>query len=180
MAELHGYANSCAENRSLWQTRLDGFVAQPDSQRIIVQPAIEDASADERFRLLIPLLLPTSLADSLNQQSSFTEGSFVQSPSGPTASISDDVLTPPISTSSAPHASEQMTPNGNISTSTTTSTNTESPSTKAMRAVYHTNLLEHRHRLCTWVGGDKVGVPIPGVGGFDLDFDRRMSTPSGV
>lgn len=180
ITELHGYANSCAENRSLWQTRLDGFTAQPDSDRMIVQPAIEDASADERFRTLIPLLLPTSLAELFSQTSEANQGlvseNLVQSPTGPTTTSSEYPLTPPTSTS----YSSGLAQHGLGSSGPGPGPLTESPSTKAMRAVYHTNLLEQRHRLCTWVGGSKVGVPIPGVGGFDLDFDRRMSTPSGV
>lgn len=177
--ELHGYADSCAENRSLWQMRLDGFIAQPDGDRMIVQPAIEDASADERFRTLIPLLLPISLAESFSHSSDANQGlpaeNLVQSPTGPTTTGSEYPLTPPTSTSYSSGLAQHA-----LRTGGPTTPMTESPSTKAMRAVYYTNLLEQRHRLCTWVGGSKVGVPIPGVGGFDLDFDRRMSTPSGI
>lgn len=161
---MQGYANSCASNRALWQTRLDLYTAQPDTQRLIVQPAIEDAATDERFRSLLPLLLPVSLLDSTH---TLDNADFVGSPSR--IGGTNLPLTPPSSHSYTSHVSNMN--------STTVS---HSPSTKAMRAVYHTNLLQQRHRLSSWVGGGKVGVPIPGVGGIDLDYDRRLSTPGGV
>lgn len=169
LAELQNYANNCASNRALWQTRLDRFVAQSDTDTQIVQPAIEDASADERFRSLIPLLLPVSLLESSQVHEHTLDTRFVLSPSGiDTTSLP---LTPPSSQSQSHSSTHQQHSHS--------STN-ESPSTKAMRAVYHTNLLQQRHRLSTWVGGGKVGIPIPGVGGIDLDYDRRLSTPGGV
>jgi hypothetical protein len=164
LVELQGYANSCASNRALWQTRLDHFTAQPDTQRLIVQPAIEDAATDERFRSLLPLLLPVSLLDSTQP---LDPANILNSPSR--MGGINLPLTPPSSHSHTSHV-----------TNLNTTTASESPSTKAMRAVYHTNLLQQRHRLSTWVGGGKVGVPIPGVGGIDLDYDRRLSTPGGV
>ena len=163
---MQEYANSCASNRALWQTRLDHYTAQPDTQRLIVQPAIEDAATDERFKSLLPLLLPISLLDSSHTFDS-AEADFVNSPSR--MGGSNLPLTPPSSHSYTSHV--------NLSTNSNTSDN---PSTKAMRAVYHTNLLQQRHRLSTWAGGGKVGVPIPGVGGIDLDYDRRLSTPGDV
>jgi hypothetical protein len=164
MVELHGYASSCAYNRALWQTRLDEFTAQPDTLRLVVQPAIEGASADERFRSLIPLLLPVSLLDSTQT----IDTQMVVSPSG--LDTSGNYPPTPPSSNSYSSTNQQHSLN----------TTKESPSTKAMRAVYHTNLLQQRHRLSTWVGGGKVGIPIPGVGGIDLDYDRRLSTPGGV
>jgi hypothetical protein len=161
---LQGYANSCASNRALWQTRLDHYNSQPDTQRLIVQPAIEDAATDERFRSLLPLLLPVSILESTHTLDS---ADFVNSPSR--MGGTNLPLTPPSSHSHTSHV-----------TSTNTNSLGEGPSTKAMRAVYHTNLLQQRHRLSTWAGGGKVGVPIPGVGGIDLDYDRRLSTPGGV
>jgi hypothetical protein len=130
---------------------------------MIVQPAVEDAATDERFKSLLPLLLPVSLLDSTHILDSTD---FVGSPSR--TGGNNLPLTPASSKSYTSHG------NTNISTAS------ENPSTKAMRAVYHTNLLQQHHRLSTWAGGGKVGVPIPGVGGIDLDFDRRLSTPGGV
>jgi hypothetical protein len=49
---------------------------------------------------------------------------------------------------------------------------TDSPTAKAMRAVYHANLLEQRFRHSGW----SRGVPIPGVN-VALE-PRRMSTPN--
>ena len=161
---MQDYANSCASNRALWQTRLEYYTAQPDTQRLIVQPAIEDAATDERFRSLLPLLLPVSLLGSTHTLDSAV---FVNSPTR--MGGTNLPLTPPSSHSYSSQA-----------TGTKTSSLGERPSTKAMRAVYHTNLLQQRHRLSTWAGGGKVGVPIPGVGGIDLDYDRRLSTPGGV
>lgn len=150
--ELQGYADSCAENRSLWQSRLEEFSSQPDHQRAIVQPAIEAASTDDRFRSLFPLLLPPSLLDPSTSDIG-------------TSSTTESPLTPPSSLPSYP-------------TSTSTTAEFTDASTKAMRAVYYTDLLEHKHRGAN-TGGIGV-VPIPGVGGFDWDFERRMSTPNGV
>jgi len=169
LAELQNYANNCASNRALWQTRLDRFVAQADTDTQIVQPAIEDASADERFRSLIPLLLPVSLLESSQIHEHTLDTKFVLSPSG------IDTTSLPLTAPSSQSRSHSSTHQQHSHSSTN-----ESPSTKAMRAVYHTNLLQQRHRLSTWVGGGKVGIPIPGVGGIDLDYDRRLSTPGGV
>jgi hypothetical protein len=135
-------------------------MAQPDTQRLMVQHAIADASMDDRFRSLLPLLLPESLLETYQPH----DGPDDHSDKGDTSASGEYPFIPSSSHSHSPahHHSSNAS---------------ESPSTKAMRAVYHTNLLEQRHRLSTWVAGSKVGVPIPGVGGIDLDFDRRLSTP---
>lgn len=155
LTELQGYADSCAENRSLWQTRLDEFASQPEQQRMIVQPAIEAASSDDRFRSLFPLLLPPSLLDSTNSE-------FGAASSSTASPLTPPVSLPPPAAHSASAAAAEMV----------------DASTRAMRAVYHTDLLEHKHRGSTMTGAGVV--PIPGVGGFDWDFERRMSTPTGV
>ena len=154
-SELHGYASSCAENRSLWQTRLDSFTSDPEQRSSVVQPPIEAASTDDRFRSLFPLLLPSSLLD-LDIEGENDQGtiSSVQSP-----------LTPP--------------PPPQLSSETLHfPTQHDDSSTKAMRAVYYTDLLEHKAR--GFMNSGTGVVPIPGVGGFEWDFDRRMSTPSGM
>jgi hypothetical protein len=166
---MQEYANSCASNRALWQTRLDHYNTQPGTQRLIVQPAIEDAATDERFKSLLPLLLPVSLLDS-DSNHTYDSADFVNSPSR--MGGANLPLTPPSSHSYTSHL--------NLTSTKTNISDNSDPSTKAMRAVYHTNLLQQRHRLSTWAGGEKVGVPIPGVGGIDLDYDRRLSTPGGV
>lgn len=125
----------------------------------MVQPPIEAASTDDRFRSLFPLLLPPSLLE-LELETETGTISSVQSP-----------LTPPQPTLSSDTTETLHFPIYNQQ-------DDSSSGTKAMRAVYYTDLLEHKARGVMNNGSGVV--PIPGVGGFEWDFDRRMSTPSGI
>ncbi|RXK39929.1 hypothetical protein M231_02724 [Tremella mesenterica] len=258
LPELQCYAILCAENRDLWQKRLQSFSL--DSQQAatkLIQPAVEAASRDARFKTLFPLSLPISLVESeslqpgpfprfiksslkpTNVSTTTVEMSFadastgrekLSSPSFPnsisihstsssleeetsgvsrgskgeksnhiSSSIPNSVSalaepdTPRLTTSfNFPFnnlidsqnnlQSDDQKPDNpppydqtlvNSQPNITMETNkVESPAAKAMRAVYHANLLDQRHRLGSWCRG----VPIPGLEkGWVLE--RRMSTP---
>ncbi|EIW70221.1 hypothetical protein TREMEDRAFT_68552 [Tremella mesenterica DSM 1558] len=220
LPELQCYAILCAENRDLWQKRLQSFSL--DSQQAatkLIQPAVEAASRDARFKTLFPLSLPISLVEEKLSSPSFpnsisihsTSSSLEEETSGVSrgskgeksnhisSSIPNSVSalaepdTPRLTTSfNFPFnnlidsqnnlQSDDQKPDNpppydqtlvNSQPNITMETNkVESPAAKAMRAVYHANLLDQRHRLGSWCRG----VPIPGLEkGWVLE--RRMSTP---
>lgn len=130
----------------------------------MVQPPIEAASTDDRFRSLFPLLLPPSLFElDLDTDT----GPETQTEVGTISSVQSP-LTPP----------QPMLSSETLHFPIYNQQDDSSSSTKAMRAVYYTDLLEHKARGVMNNGSGVV--PIPGVGGFEWDFDRRMSTPSGI
>ena len=148
LSELQCYADWCAENRSLWQQRLDHFAEAIEASQL-VQPIVESAVLDERFRTLFPLSLPASLIGARGLEP------------GP-------VITP-----TTPHGQTSQTESGLAETKSSANEGAESPAAKAMRAVYHPRLLAQRHRLSSWTRG----ILIPGVQSSDWTEARRMSTP---
>lgn len=150
-SELQCYADWCSENRSLWQQRLDHLTETIDAIHL-VQPVVESAAHDKRFRTLFPLSLPASLV-----------GTTGLNP-GPAVSP----VTPP------PRKAQAASPD--TATHPTSYETAESPAAKAMRAVYHANLLGQRHRLTS---GSR-GTVIPGIIPLDYNEGRRMSTPDAV
>ncbi|KAK6902664.1 hypothetical protein I203_107922 [Kwoniella mangroviensis CBS 8507] len=79
LPELQVYADSCADNRDIWQRRLDTLTAPPPEDQVdvqveeqMIQPLVEGASHDERFKTLFPLLLPTTLIAGLDEWASST------------------------------------------------------------------------------------------------------------
>ena len=143
--ELQCYADSCAENRSLWQERVD-HLAQAIESVHLVQPVVEAAATDERFRTLFPLSLPSALV-----------GATCLEP-GPSLSP-----TPPHQHISSP-----------IDLTSHTRSSNQSPTAKAMRAVYHHNLLNQKHRSFSWLKTSLIGFNIPPN---QFPEGRRMSTP---
>lgn len=153
--ELQVYADTCAENRSKWQGRLDHFSAMAaaeaeqaaetrESGVPLVQPAIDPADEqDGRFTTLFPLSLPTCLVPATHLE---------PGPSGPAA---------PQVPVTAPQAASQP------------QSGAESPVTQAMRAVYHASLLDQRVRHGSWSRSARM---IPGVG-VNLAETRRSSLP---
>ncbi|KAL7422124.1 3',5'-cyclic-nucleotide phosphodiesterase [Cryptotrichosporon argae] len=62
--ELQAYADTCAENRNIWQSRLDALEADSQSgapSRPISQVQPAPFATDDRFRTLFPLSLPASI-----------------------------------------------------------------------------------------------------------------------
>lgn len=135
--ELQCYADWCAENRSLWQQRLNDLTAAADATHL-VQPIVESAADEERFRTLFPLSLPASLVGAM-------------------------CLEP------GPIGSSPTSPKMQSSLTSTAHEGAESPAAKAMRAVYHANLLDHRHRLSSYHGG---------IASLEFAGGRRMSSPN--
>ncbi|WVR04999.1 hypothetical protein IAU60_002011 [Kwoniella sp. DSM 27419] len=155
LPELQVYADSCADNREIWQRRLDELVAEPgeegDVVRQLIQPAVEGASHDDRFKSLFPLLLPTSL---------------LASPADDDAASLPTPTTPPTPTS----ASLGMTPGVGLGLD---GAHADSPETKAMRAVYRAKLGEpvSRGRVTSSSWARSMG---------EWNEGRRMSTPEVV
>lgn len=168
--ELHVYADTCAENRSKWQGRLDHFSdlaaaaaadAAADAEQAeqaagsresgvpLVQPAIDPADeVDGRFTTLFPLSLPTCLVPA------------TQLAPGPSCTAAASQVPGP---APAPTVSQSSSPTAR----------TESPVTQAMRAVYHASLLDQRVRHGSWSRSARM---IPGVG-INLAEARRSSLP---
>ncbi|WVN85177.1 uncharacterized protein L203_100322 [Cryptococcus depauperatus CBS 7841] len=156
--ELRFYTDSCIANLAIWKARLEELTEKEGEEgqaaRSIIQPAIEGASHDERFKTLFPLLLPTSLLAGLSSMSldeahmQSADGNLVptHSPISPFAPLTpsiyslrtDEVLDKPI------------------------------PSTASvMHAVYHAKLVDQtaKSKLTNWSKGVSQGET------------RRMSTP---
>lgn len=168
MPELQKYADSCAENRGLWSRRLESL--QGDESTPLVQPVIAGASVDDRFRTLFPLSLPMSLVSLTCLEPGpipdycSTDMITQSDPSSHAPATPVRIAALPLPTQS-PHSGSSFS-FGN------SSSGSYSPTTKAMRAVYHANLLDQRHRLAK----EGKGVPIPGLNVL-LDAGRRASTP---
>ncbi|WVW83390.1 hypothetical protein I302_105409 [Kwoniella bestiolae CBS 10118] len=145
LPELAVYADSCADNRDIWQRRLDSLTAPPDEtqdqevEKQMIQPLIEGASHDERFRSLFPLLLPTTLVAGLEDL--------------PSSNLTD--LTPPTPTSIITEKEPQ---------------HPESPAAKAIRSVYKAKLSDQVPRgrvtssswarsLSEWNEGRRMSTP---------------------
>nr|XP_031858798.1 uncharacterized protein CI109_005751 [Kwoniella shandongensis]KAA5525870.1 hypothetical protein CI109_005751 [Kwoniella shandongensis] len=177
LPELQPYADSCSDNRALWQSRLDELLQREEEEgedmRGLIQPPVEGASHDERFKTLFPLLLPTSLMASLT-------------PSTSAATIDGD-----IDNSSSP----LITPSGSyvgIGNQSEIDSIAGSPATKAMRAVYHAKLVNDttRSRMTSWSRGGgpgaiaaaakAAGVNVESLGVEGWNDVRRMSTPEVV
>ena len=155
---MQQYADWCAGNCDIWESRSERL--KEDDASVIIQPAVEDASFDERFSTLFPLSLPISLVESRSLEPGPVPG-------GQATSVGDDLP------SSAP-----VTPNTPRKRLThETHRVPESPSAKALRAVYHANLLDSRHQMSSW----NRRVPVPGLTSTaGILNQRRSSTPAFV
>lgn len=147
LPELQCYAEWCSENRGLWQNRLE--VLQQTEARLI-QPVIEGEAQHVRFRSLFPLSLPTKMVSRNSLEL------------GPTPSTS-------------PTSPQSRTRQASNSAGGNQNTLRDSPSARAMRAVYHSNLLNQRLRLSSW----SRGIPTPDGQPIGFPDARRMSTPDG-
>lgn len=158
------YADWCAQNQELWESRSERI--KESETTVIVQPAVEDAAYDERFSTLFPLSLPVSLVESRSLEPGPITWTDMDSPTAPTGNTGNSsVPQTPMAT-----PKKQKLADG-------CSRHSESPSAKAMRAVYHANLLDQRHRLSSWTRG----VPIPGLQTNAAWLSgRRSSTPAVV
>ncbi|WVQ71403.1 hypothetical protein IAR50_000938 [Cryptococcus sp. DSM 104548] len=176
LPELQRYADSCAANQTVWKARLDELMGddgedgdgEGDEARMVVQPVIEGASLDTRFRTLFPLLLPAALLAKLNTTAAATprSSSPVLSSSDPSSSLSRPLLSPfaPPTPSTYSFRSEQVTDG-----------TPASPTANVMRAVYHAKLVDQptRSRLTSWSRGFGHGHG----GNGSWNEARRMSTP---
>lgn len=84
--ELRAYAESCENNRSIWQTRLELLEADVEANeartatlRTMVRPTAASRQ-DERFGTLFPLILPPTLISPLHSPETPTAASPPQSP----------------------------------------------------------------------------------------------------
>jgi hypothetical protein len=162
---LQCYADWCAQNHDIWEVRSEKLRESEEST--IIQPVVEDASYDERFSTLFPLSLPVSLVEARSLEPGPLPALTSASPGVP--------LTP--ATPLTPHKArlsgvEPQTP-----------LFAESPSAKAIRAVYHANLLESRFRPALNLGhtsGWTRGVPIPGLQPSTAYLNQRRSSSPGV
>ncbi|KAK8869991.1 hypothetical protein IAR55_000561 [Kwoniella newhampshirensis] len=174
LPELQPYADSCADNRALWQSRLDELRQREEEQgedlKTLIQPPVEGASHDERFKSLFPLLLPISLVAGLT----------------PSTTIEADMDQP-----GSP--SSLITPSGSYVGSTVSTSqdidSSGSPAAKAMRAVYYAKLVDPspRSRMTSWSRGSGIGtiaaaaaaagINVERLGAGDWNEVRRMSTP---
>ena len=161
--ELQCYADWCAANHDIWESRSEKL-RESESAAEIVQPAVEDASYDERFSTLFPLSLPFSLVEAHSLEPGPVKGYVTDAL---------DVSALPSNTPQLP--ATPLTPRKSKWPSHTKLA--ESPSAKAMRAVYHATLLDQRHGLYSRIRG----VPIPGVQP-DATYlhARRRSSPGGL
>lgn len=158
LPELQPYADSCMENQTIWKARLAELTEKEGEEgeavRTLIQPAVEGASQDERFKTLFPLLLPTPLVSGLSgpEDTLLKRSSSIPSP---TAAM----------TSFAPHTPSMF----NFGIDLTEQTGA-SPAASVMRAVYHAKLVDQgsRSRLASWSRGFVHG---------DWNEHRRMSTP---
>jgi hypothetical protein len=184
LPELQQYADSCAENRNTWAGRLEALQASGNTE--IVQPPIMAASTDDRFKTLFPLSLPAVLVApfeqlpepvppvprsprSINTRAISTSASPARSnfsitsmgpPSSRSAqSYSTTYLKTPDTATSLPSATDTI--KGSYGTSPRSSA---SAMVKAIRAVYHVDVLEYPHR--------------PSLAQFG--YERRASTPDGL
>lgn len=155
------YADWCVQNLDIWENRSEELKEQRETA--MVQPVVEDAAYDARFATLFPLSLPTSLVESRSLEPgppTQREESHSSLPNGGSRLLPDDA---------APHSPRKTRRVGESSGKLP-----DSPSAKAMRAVYHTSLLDQRYRVSSWTRG----VPIPGVTPLSaLIPPRRSSTP---
>ncbi|OXG38621.1 high-affinity phosphodiesterase [Cryptococcus neoformans Bt15] len=159
LPELQPYADSCVENQTIWKARLAELTEKEGDEgeavRTLIQPAVEGASQDERFKTLFPLLLPTPLVSGLSvpEEATLLKGS--SSFTSSTAAMSPYALPTPSKFSFGTDLTEQ---------------NGASPAASVMRAVYHAKLVDQgsRSRLASWSRGFIHG---------DWNEHRRMSTP---
>ncbi|WVF72402.1 hypothetical protein IAT40_007217 [Kwoniella sp. CBS 6097] len=172
LPELQVYADSCADNREIWQRRLDELVVEAaagdegDAIRHLIQPAVEGASHDDRFKTLFPLLLPTSLlagsaaANPLTSQEQEGISSVPTTPPTPSTATASEH---PIHRDQLPGQGHGQGP----------SSYAESPDTKAMRAVYRAKIGESkpRGRVTSSSWARSMG---------EWNEGRRMSTPEVV
>lgn len=131
----------------------------------IVQPVVEDASYDERFSTLFPLSLPVSLVEAR----SLEPGPL---PALTSPNVPATPLTPLTPRKARLSGVEPQTP-----------LFAESPSAKAIRAVYHANLLDSRFRPALNLGhtsGWTRGVPIPGLQPCTAYLEQRRSSSPGL
>ncbi|ODN73553.1 hypothetical protein L202_08051 [Cryptococcus amylolentus CBS 6039] len=167
LPELQRYADSCANNQAVWKARLDALMEDDEEEgeaaRMVVQPVIEGASLDGRFRTLFPLLLPSALLANLNNKTAdVTPRSTSPLPPSPSKPLLSPFAPPTPSTFS--FRSEQIkegTP--------------ASPTANVMRAVYHGKLVDQptRSKLTSWSRGFGHGHG----GSGNWNEARRMSTP---
>lgn len=159
LPELQPYADSCVENQTIWKARLAELTEKEGDEgeavRTLIQPAVEGASQDERFKTLFPLLLPTPLVSGLSMPEEATLLKGSSSFPSPTAAVSPYVPPTPSKFSFGTDLTEQ---------------NGASPAASVMRAVYHAKLVDQgsRSRLASWSRGFIHG---------DWNEHRRMSTP---
>ncbi|WWC85261.1 uncharacterized protein L201_000123 [Kwoniella dendrophila CBS 6074] len=165
LPELQVYADSCADNRDVWQRRLDVLTAPPEEKEAsdqenvkqMIQPLVEGASHDERFKSLFPLLLPTSLITSLDGENSspINSGDEQIIPSTPPT---------PITTSTIPQTTSTD------SQSITSQSQSESPAAKAIRSVYKAKISDQKPKgrvtssswarsLAEWNEGRRMSTP---------------------
>ncbi|WRT66910.1 uncharacterized protein IL334_003875 [Kwoniella shivajii] len=146
LPELQVYADSCADNRDVWQRRLDQLNSTTEENGIagsnvggrskeMIQPIVEGASHDERFKTLFPLLLPTSLisgmeSDSTNEDQDQDQG------------IDSQPTTPPTPNTLNIDTNSNSNSNSNMHTSTNSNSTAQqqSPAAKAIRSVYKAKL----------------------------------------
>ena len=161
LPELQPYADSCAANRALWSQRLESLVGEAKtSGSRIIQPVIDGASQEtERFRTLFPLTLPCSMVG----PEALAPGP--RSPAVPRSFPSGSTLGSP---------NRPSTPSQRSSANGVGLYEQESPSAKAMRAVYHANLLDSRHKFGSW----SQGLLMPGLSKGAVVDGRRMSAPN--
>ena len=186
LPEMKIYAERCAENHATWTKRLEDCMDSTGAD--VVQPAIQDAADNERFATLFPLSLPLSLVgpNTLEPGPSLliappasTSSTAVSAPasavssSSPFASTSQSTEATSAHAHSNPHLTPKKDKSGSGYENSTCARTPTSPAAKAIRAVYHANLLSHKHNLSSWRHGLDQHV----LASRTILTARRSSTP---
>lgn len=183
LPELQQYADSCADNRNTWAGRLEALQASGDTA--IVQPPIMAASTDDRFKTLFPLSLPASLiapfanlpepisvsrsantrALSSSASASPARSTFSLTPSSSRSVQSHSTLTSTyLKTPDAAQSMPSSATTLRAGDAGADARDSETAMVKAIRAVYHVDVLEYPHRTSLAQYG----------------YERRASTPDGL
>lgn len=190
LPELQKYADSCAENRGIWSQRSEVF--QSLERTALVQPVIESASADDRFKTLFPLSLPVSLVEpnaggsqlspdpawqgvpslsntpstgNFSGRSTYGNGPGPGSGPGPNGESASSYYTlqTPKSSDIYSFQAASLHPESE-SGSHPSSASGQSTAVKAVRAVYRANILNERRRLVSGLKAPRVSAALmPGV-----------------
>nr|XP_018264117.1 uncharacterized protein I303_03997 [Kwoniella dejecticola CBS 10117]OBR86275.1 hypothetical protein I303_03997 [Kwoniella dejecticola CBS 10117] len=174
LPELQVYADSCADNRDVWQRRLDTLTTPPsppsssaeeqqaESVKQMIQPLIEGASHDDRFKTLFPLLLPTSLISNLSLTDD-SSNSVPTTPPTPTSLIEKEK-----EREFQAQASQNLQQNQGLPQA-----HPDSPAAKAIRTVY-------KAKLADQIPKGRVTSSSWARSLTEWNEGRRMSTPEVV